>query len=152
MLDSFFDKLFFFKDVFNPALSLTIIAVILTFFITLIYKLTTNQEKMKDMKEELKILQNQMKEHKANPKKMMEIQKQAMEKNLAYMKHSFKPTLYTFLPLIIVFSWLRTTYGGDPNPILFKLPLLGWGLTWIWVYIIVSIIASTVIRKLFKIY
>ncbi|MEK6904214.1 MAG: EMC3/TMCO1 family protein [Nanoarchaeota archaeon] len=151
MLESFFNAIFFFKDFMHPALSLSIIAVILTFLVTLVYKFTTNQEKMKDMKEELKILQDQMKEHKGDPKKVMELQKQAMEKNLAYMKHSFRPTLYTFLPLIVVFSWLRTTYGGDPAPVLLKLPLVG-GLTWIWFYIIISVVSSMIIRKIFKIY
>ncbi|MBU0471435.1 MAG: DUF106 domain-containing protein [Nanoarchaeota archaeon] len=30
-----------------------------------------------------------------------------MDKNMQYMKHSFKPTLYTFIPIIIIFGWLN---------------------------------------------
>ena len=96
-----------------------------------------------------------MKLHKESPQKVMELQKQAMEKNLVLMKHSMKPTLYTFIPLIIIFGWIRTTFGapaGEANPVLWHIPLLGWGLTWLWIYLLVSIVTSMLIRKLFKIY
>jgi len=96
------------------------------------------------MKQEMKEMQAQIKEHKDNPKKAMELQKQLMERNMKFMMHSFKPLIYTFIPIIIIFSWLRGTYS-EMGKILF-------GLSWIWVYIIVSIIFSTILRKVLKIY
>jgi len=84
----------------------------------------------------------QMKEHKDDSSKVMEIQKLSLEKNMKYMMHSFKPTLFTFVPLIIIFTWLRTTYST------IQLPFL----SWFWVYIIVSIIFSMVLRKALKIH
>ena len=80
----------------------------------------------------------QMKEFKEDPKKAMELQKKAMEKNMKYMMQSFKPMLITFIPIIFIFGWLRGYYTDLGNPdIIF-------GLTWIWVYIIFSIIMSMV--------
>lgn len=154
-LQGFFDAIFFFKDFLPAILSVIIIALLMTVISTLAYKWLTNQAHMKSLKEDLKSLQAQSKEHRENKEKFMELQKLAMEKNLAYMKHSMRPTLFTIVPFIIIFNWLRATFGpavpGDPSPVLLQLPIIG-GLTWIWVYILVSILMSIVIRKLFKIH
>ena len=154
VLDSFFNAIFFFKDLLHPALAVAVIAIILTAIVTLIYKLLTNQEEMRQMKEELKTLQKEIREQRKNPEKMMELQKLAMEKNMAYMKHSMWPTFITLIPLLMVFGWIRATFGSGegPNPVLWEVPLIGWGLSWLWIYILVSIITSIVLRKIFKIY
>ena len=55
-----------------------------------------------------------MKEFKADPKKVMEIQKRAMETNMKYMMHSMKPTLITFIPIIIIFGWLNANLAFMP--------------------------------------
>ena len=47
-------------------------------------------------------------------KKLMGIQKKAMELNMTYMKSSFKSTLYTFIPIIIIFAWLNMHIAYQP--------------------------------------
>lgn len=137
----------FFNFIFGPLLklgdlySLIIISFLLTFLITWVYKIFTDQKLMKSLKDQIQEHQKEMKNHKDNPEKLMEIQKKAMDANFQYMKHSFKPTLFTFIPLIIFFSWLKTTYT---QPIL--------GMNWIWIYIISSIVFSMILRKLLKIH
>jgi len=143
MLDSFFNTIFGPFINWNPLIAMLIISLLMTLLITLSYKYLTNQELMKSLKNELKDFQKQMKDNKDNAQKVMEIQKQSLEKNMKYMMHSFKPTLYTFIPLIIIFTWLRNTYSGKGALI--------FGLTWIWVYIISSIIFSILLRKLLKV-
>lgn len=97
-----------------PLLSILIISTFISGFITLIYKFTTNQELMKSLREKLKEHQKEMKEHKDNPQKAMEIQKKAMQSNMEYMKHSMKSTLFTILPIIIIFGWLNTHMAYYP--------------------------------------
>jgi uncharacterized membrane protein (DUF106 family) len=63
---------------------------------------------MKSLKLDIKRFQEEMKKHREDPKKFMEIQKKAMDVNMQYMKHSLKPTLITFLPIIIIFAWLNS--------------------------------------------
>ncbi|MCG2718483.1 MAG: EMC3/TMCO1 family protein [Nanoarchaeota archaeon] len=128
----------------NP-LNLFGISFILTGAITFAYKYLTDQNKMKELKTEMKDMQKKMKEHKDQPDKVMSMQKAAMKKNMEYMKHSMKPTLFTFVPIIIVFSWLRGHYEALGNPVIFL------GLKWIWVYIIFSLMISIVLRKVMKI-
>ncbi len=144
MFDSFFNYIFGFLINWNKFIALLIISFILTLITTLIFKFLTDQHLMKTLKEEIKLSQQEAKNHKNNPKKLIEIQKQAMEKNIKLMMHSMKPMLFTFLPIIIVFSWLSKTYTGWSSPI----PYLGW----IGTYIIFSLILSILLRKLLKVH
>jgi uncharacterized membrane protein (DUF106 family) len=129
----------------NPY-GLLILTFIITGIITIIYKFATDQKMMKALKEEIKEIQNDIKKFKDNPKKMLELQKVAMEKNFKYLKHSMIPTLITFLPLIIIFGWLRNYYQVIGNPKIFL------GLSWLWTYIIFSIVISITLRKIMKVY
>jgi len=87
--------------------SILLISFILTLIITLVYKYATDQTLMKKLKTEMKTFQAEMKKFKDNPSKVMAHQKKIMSKNMEYMKHSLKPTLFTFIPIIIVFGWLN---------------------------------------------
>lgn len=91
-----------------------ILSLTVSLIITLVYKFTTNQSLMKDLKEEMKAFQKQMKELRQNPEEMMKVQKEAMQTNMKYMSHSMKSTLYTFLPIIIIFGWMNANLALDP--------------------------------------
>jgi len=106
----------FLDTIFNPWLGLAlqlppfwailIISAFITILVTVVYKYTTNQREMKQIKDDLKKYQKEMRETK-DTKKLMGIQKKSMELNMTYMKSSFKSTLYTFVPIIIIFAWLN---------------------------------------------
>jgi prepilin-type processing-associated H-X9-DG protein len=98
-----------------PILGVFLIAFTITLAITLVYKFTTDQKKMKKLKDELKESQNKIKTlSKEDPKKALEIQQQMMQKNMEYMKHSFKSTLYTMLPILLIFAWLNSHMAYYP--------------------------------------
>ncbi|MBN1386768.1 DUF106 domain-containing protein [Candidatus Woesearchaeota archaeon] len=108
------------NPVFDPLLRLQPFYVILmlslgiTVVMTMAYKYLTDQKLMKQLKDELKMHQDEMKKHKEDPKKMMELQKKAMQTNMQYMTHSFKPTLFTLIPLIIIFGWMNANLAFAP--------------------------------------
>src|SRR3989344_175353 len=135
VFDSFFNLAFGFLIEWNPLTALIIISFILTALITIAYKYFTDQELMKSLKAELKSLQNEMKEAKHDTQKLMNLQKQSMEKNMKYMMNSFKPTLITLIPLLIIFSWMRNSFTN------IELNFLGIN-SWLWIYIIFSILFS----------
>jgi hypothetical protein len=61
-----------------------------------------------------------MKKLRDKPEKMAKINSQVMETNMKYMTHSMRPTLFTFLPLIIIFGWLGSHlayYPLQPNTV-----------------------------------
>ena len=90
-----------------PLWVILIISFAISLLIVVIYKFATNQTLMKDLKDELKSFQKQMKELKEHPEEVMKIQKKAMQTNMKYMMHSLRPTLITFIPIILIFSWLQ---------------------------------------------
>ncbi|MGV8150606.1 MAG: EMC3/TMCO1 family protein [Candidatus Woesearchaeota archaeon] len=106
----------FLDTIFNPWLgpvlnlppfwAILIISLGITIIITVVYKYTTNQKEMKQIKEDLKKYQKEMRATK-DTKKMMATQKKALDLNMKYMMNSFKSTLYTFIPIIIIFAWLN---------------------------------------------
>lgn len=110
----------FLDPVFSPLLNLpTLWAVILLSFfisliITLIYKYVTDQNLMKQLKEEMKEFQKQIKELKKEPEKAMQVQKQSMKTNMKYMTLSMKSTLYSFIPIILIFGWMSANFAYDP--------------------------------------
>ncbi|MBI2548911.1 DUF106 domain-containing protein [Candidatus Woesearchaeota archaeon] len=111
---SFLDPLF--RPLLNlpPAVALILISFIIAMVISIAYKFMTDQKVMKELKDDIKALQQQMKDLKQHPQKMMNLQKKMMEKNLQYMTKSLKPTLITFIPIIIIFGWLNAHYAYEP--------------------------------------
>lgn len=95
-------------------LSLLIVSLFIALVSTLAYKFVTDQTLMKRLKSELKELQAEMKTLRDNPAAMMKVQKQVMETNMKYMTQSLKPTLVTFIPLILIFTWLSGHLAYDP--------------------------------------
>ncbi len=108
------------SPVFNPLLSLpiswvvVIMAFIITLLVTFIYKLSTNQNLMKELKDEMKELQKEMKELRNDPQKMMAVQKQSMQTNMKYMSHSMRSMLFTFIPIILIFGWMNAHLAYEP--------------------------------------
>lgn len=96
-----------------PILAIGFISLVITALVTIVYKFTTNQKKMKELKDRQKALQKEYKKNMSNQKKAMEINSELMKVNMEYMKHSFKSTIYTFLPLIIIFSWMNSHFGYE---------------------------------------
>jgi len=94
--------------------AILILSLVLSLVISLIYKYTTNQSLMRDLKMETKELQKEMKQLKNEPQKMMLVQKKAMETNMKYMMHSFRPMLFTFIPIIIIFGWMSSHFAYYP--------------------------------------
>lgn len=130
---------------------LTILSILLAFFINIITKLTTDQNKLKRIKERQKEIQKSLKEHKHDPQTYIAKQKEAQPEILKltkqYMFSSMKSMIYTFIPLIIIFGWMRGHFGTEK---VLNLGFISFG--WLWTYIILSILFSSIIRKLLKVY
>ncbi len=98
----------------SPFWGVFILSLLVSLIIVLVYKFFTNQAEMKRLKEEQKEYQKRLKELKSHPEEMMKVQKEAMSKNLEYMKHSFKATFITILPIILIFGWMNAHLAYEP--------------------------------------
>lgn len=137
-----------------PILSIIVISLVLSLSTTFIYRYLTDQTLMKELKKQLKANQKRIKEAKGDTEKMMAIQKEAMHTNMKYMSQSMKPMLFTIIPFLLIFAWLRGIFSGIVViPLPFGMPFseLETGLGWIGTYIIFSMIFTTTFRKLLKV-
>jgi len=131
---------------------MVVIVFIISIFMSIAQKYGTDQETIKELKAEQKVLQAQMKEFKHDPAKVMELQKELFEFMPVMMKHSMRPMIYTIIPLILLFRWFGDVFislgecGFYCNTYLWVFP--GWV---IW-YIFISILFSSILRKVFKIH
>lgn len=100
----------------GPFTTLFIVSLFISLLTTIIYKYTTNQEKLKELKADMKRLQKKAtalsKEGKSD--KAMKMQKDMMKMNGQFMKSSFRSTLFTFLPIILFFGWLSLNLAFMP--------------------------------------
>jgi len=142
-----------------PLVSIIIYSFIITLFLTWVYKKTTNQKRMKEIKERTAELRKETMKNKDKPEKVMELQKEIMQLSMEQMKASFRPVLFTIIPIYLIFTFLKKIYTGlniphGGNIIYWKadLPLVHDGAGWFLSYIIFGIIFNSIIRKIMKVH
>lgn len=125
----------------SPRVSVIVFAILVSFFISLVNYFVLDKEKMKEIKDRQKKTQEQIKVHQkaGEHQKAMDLQKQLFADIPEMMKHSFKPMLITFIPIIFIFGFARGLFA---ETIIAK--------SWFWYYLITAIISSMIFRKLLK--
>lgn len=113
ILDKAFSGLIILQDVnFGSILTVSILAVVLTLIITLIYKKFSNQEEIKSLKNRMKEIKKKMdsarKEN--NIEEMNKYLQESLEINNKIMFMNLKPMLITFLIVIFILPWLHYTF------------------------------------------
>jgi len=113
-LNPIFDFLFGWLLNLTPFWAIMLLSLLMALIIVFITKYTTDQDLMKRLKEEQKTLQKEMKELKKDPEKMMHVQKKAMQANMKYMTQSFRPMIFTLIPILIIFGWIQGHLALEP--------------------------------------
>jgi uncharacterized membrane protein (DUF106 family) len=122
----------------NPKVSILVVSVIVTLVATLAHKWLTNQEHLASLKKRQKEIQKELKGCKDGCA-MKELNAEMMKITGVMFKSSMRPMFVTIIPFLILFAWLRSVFN----------PVMGNG--WIWYYIGFSIVASIVLRKIFRV-
>lgn len=131
---------------FNIYLGMFIVVLLINLITVLLQKYATDQVELKKLKEEQKLLQEEIKLVKNNPEKLMELNKKQLEFLPRTFDLTMKPLLYTFIPFVLFLRWFNDYFTAAGNPKFFGF------LTWFWVYLIFSIVLSSIFRKIFKVY
>ena len=98
----------------NPALTVLIIAFIVSLITTIANKYLVDQDEMNEIQARNKAYQSELRDaqKRGDGKKIAELQaKQAemMQDQSKMMTNSFKPMIVTFVPIILIFFWMRTS-------------------------------------------
>jgi len=123
-----------------PRTSIIVIALAISFIMTIAFKYLTDQTRMKELKELQKACNIKLKDNRGNPEKLAEIQKEMMSYSFELIKHSFKPMIFTLIPFLILFWWLRHTYAVTEI-----------AKTWFWYYLGAALISGPIFRKILKV-
>jgi uncharacterized membrane protein (DUF106 family) len=147
---------------FNFMFGVFFIAVIVSIFINVIRSRTIDPKEMKKLREEMADYQERMREaqKKGDMKEFNKVQKEMMARQSAMMARSLKPMMYTSLPVILIFRWLRNyrplsvfiaSHGGALVRLPFVLPHWGNHLGWLGWYILCSFSLSSLIKILLEV-
>jgi len=98
----------------NPALTVLIIAFIVSLITTIANKYLVDQDEMNEIQQRNKAYQKELREaqKKGDGKKIAELQAkqtEMMQEQSKMMTNSFKPMIVTFVPIILIFFWMRTS-------------------------------------------
>jgi uncharacterized membrane protein (DUF106 family) len=128
----------------NVNYGMVIITAILSIFLTLVQKYTTDQSLLREIKKEQKILQAQMKEFKDHPDKLLELQKKQFSFIPKTFEITMRPLIYTSVPIILFFRWFHDYFT------LVDVKIFGF-FSWFWAYLILAILFSSIFRKVFNV-
>jgi len=124
----------------NLAVGMLLLVFVISLFITILQKYTTNQTELKAIKKQQKEIQAEMKKHRGDSAKTMELNKKNMALLPQQMKLGMRSIVYTSIPLLFLSRWLYDYFAlVGSNRIL--------GMNWIIFYLIGSIIFSSIIKK-----
>ena len=98
----------------NPALTVLIIAFIVSLITTIANKYLVDQEEMNEHQAKMKDLNKRMRDaqKRGDGKELAKIQAEQtemMKDQTAMMSNQFKPMIVTFVPIILIFFWMRSS-------------------------------------------
>ena len=113
---------------------------------SLVRKAVIDKEKLQETKKRLKEHQKVLKEatKSGDTKRARKAQEELTKSMMENMKIGMKPMMFTFIPFILIFSWLRGHYSDVGHVV----SLFGYELGWLGWYIMCSMITSIILNKL----
>lgn len=133
----------------QPMLALVVISIVVTFAITLVYRFLSDPKKIKELRDRAKELSAKTKElQNKDPEEAKRLTNEMLSITNKQMMSSLKPMLVTLLIAAFVLPWMAAQFPGTVARLPVSVPILGTDVGWLVWYIIVSIPASQVLRKL----
>jgi uncharacterized membrane protein (DUF106 family) len=135
-----------FGELMNWNLNLGFIFIVLIFsgITILAQKYLSDQETLKRLKEEMKLVQDEMKLYKQDPKKTSELTTKSFELTMKTMPITMRPALYTSIPFILTFRWFNDYFISNPTNV--------FGMNWIFAYLILTLVMTSVLKKVFEVH
>ena len=98
----------------NPALTVFIVAFIVSLITTIANKYLVDQDQLNEQQAKMKAFQKELREaqKRGDGKEVARLQAQQAEMmgdQTAMMTNQFKPMLVTFVPIILIFFWMRAS-------------------------------------------
>lgn len=142
------------STLFSPILGLPaiiselILAIIIIFIITLVYRFFVDQNKVRELKEKQKEMQEKVKElKKTNPDAANNMMNDILKLTNKQFRMNMKPFLLVFIIAIMFLPWMATVFKGPIAMLPFSLPFFENDFGWLMWYIVISLPINQLLRK-----
>jgi uncharacterized membrane protein (DUF106 family) len=141
----------------HPVIEEIMLALVIIFITTMLYKLLIKKDAVKKIKEEQKEKQQRIKElQKTNPEEANKLMSEVLKLSNKQFKLMMRPMMVSSIFIILVLSWMSGIYSEFIPALPFVWPSFlswlvgveGWIKPWLAWYILVSIPMNTVFRRL----
>jgi uncharacterized membrane protein (DUF106 family) len=133
----------------HPAIEEILIAAVIVFITSLIYRFLMNQKEAREIKIQQKEKQEKMKElQKTNPQEANRVMNEILKLSNKQFKIMMKPMIVSFIIVIMVLPFLPEVFPGAVVNLPFTLPFFGSDFGWLMWYIIVSVPLNSIFRKI----
>lgn len=114
VLTAWFDFLLTNLNFLGPLWALCIVSMLAGIVMLLIFRLTSNQSRIKEAKNKMQAHLIEILLFKDSPRIILSAQKRLLLYNAQYMKHALKPMLYMILPVSLMLIQLDGWFGYRP--------------------------------------
>jgi len=133
----------------HPGIELFLIASVIVFITSLIYKFLMNQDEAREIKKQQKEKQEMIKElQKTNPTEANRVMNEVLKLSNKQFKIMMKPMIVSLLIVIIILPLLPDLFPGAVVNLPFSLPYFGSDFGWLAWYIIISVPLNSIFRRL----
>jgi uncharacterized membrane protein (DUF106 family) len=98
----------------TPAVGLTAVSVVTGVVMVFLYKWTTDQETLKEIRDQIKIHFLEIRLYKDDMAEMFSIQKDILRENLKYLRYTFKAAILLIIPILFIIFDLNVRYSYHP--------------------------------------
>jgi len=136
----------------TPLIEIALIALGVTGLSQAVYLLMVDQDYVEETREKIRDITKKLRELDPSSKEYKKLLNEQLKLNMDMTKHTFKPNLVTIVPYLVMFTFLKKRYEGVP---MINLPFNLFGksyIGWIGTFILISLIATTVIQAVVKYY
>ena len=133
----------------HPGIELFLLASVIIFITTLIYKFLINQDEAREIKKQQKEKQEKMKEvQKTDSQEANKIMNELLKLSNKQFKLMMKPMIVSFLLVKLILPFLPGLFPGSVVFLPFSLPFFGDDFGWLAWYIIVSVPLNSIFKRI----
>ena len=132
-----------FVEIFLWAFTVSLISVIL-------YRIMIDPEKMREIKKNIETYKEKMTQAQksGDTEKTNKYLTEMMSLTQMQFKESMKLFMVSSVIILSIFYWLSMNYGNVVINLPFSFPFIGLEMSWFWWYILVSLPATWILRKI----
>jgi uncharacterized membrane protein (DUF106 family) len=98
----------------HPMVGLTVLSIVMGVVMVLLYRWTTDQDRLRQIRDRIKILFLEIRLYKDDMAEMFTIQKEIMRENFRYLRYTAKSAVILMVPIILVLIDLNVRYSYRP--------------------------------------